>query len=297
MSAAALTPPFRSAARSVVLAGVLAAAPLSTALAQGTAAPPKLPDDPRVHMVEIGGSVPTARPAAVILPRGYDGGSRRYPVLYLLHGLGGSYVDWLARTNLLEYTADLPLILVLPDGGDSWYVNSATDSTAHFEDYIVTDVVRYTDAHYRTLPYPQARYVAGLSMGGYGAVRLATEHPRIFSFAGSLSGAFTPVRDWDRESVVRAFGPPGSPARAAGDVATLLKNAKPGGLPYYDLACGTGDGFISGNRELAEILSERGIPYEYHETHGVHEWEYWDREIRPILRRIAQRIPAEARLP
>jgi S-formylglutathione hydrolase FrmB len=93
-----------------------------------------------------------------------------------------------------------------------------------------------------------------------------------------------------------AFGPEGSQARAAGDVATLLKNADSDGLPYYYLGCGTGDGLLPGSREIADVLSTRELPYEYHETHGVHEWEYWDREIRPILRRIAERIPEEARV-
>jgi putative tributyrin esterase len=263
--------------------------------AQQRPAPPKLPDDPRVHLVQIPGSVPRPRPAAVIVPKDYESGARRYPVLYLLHGLDGSWVDWLTRTNVLAYTRDLPLIVVLPDAGDSWYVDSATDSTQRFEHYVGTDVVRYTDTHFRTLPYPQARYVAGLSMGGYGALRLATDDPGRFSFAASLSGAFTPIRDSDHESVMLAFGPLGSAARQAGDLATLLREADPDRLPYYYLGCGTGDELIPGSREIAAVLSKRGLPYEYHETHGVHEWEYWDREIRPILRRIAQRIPPEAR--
>ncbi|MGD8321874.1 MAG: alpha/beta hydrolase-fold protein [Gemmatimonadota bacterium] len=287
----------RSGVPPLLLAVLLTTAQVPGLAAQDQPAPPKLPDDARVHLVEIPGSVPESRPAAVILPRGYDRGSRRYPVLYLLHGLTGSYVDWLTRTNVLTYTANLPVIVVLPDAGDSWYVNSATDSTARYADYIAKDVVRYADTHYRTLPYPQARYVAGLSMGGYGALRLATEHPRTFSFAASLSGAFTPIRDWDHPSLVQAFGPVGSAARAAGDLAAILENAEPDGLPYYYLGCGTGDGLITGNREIAAILSTRGLPYEYHETHGVHEWEYWDREIRPILQRIVERIPPEARAP
>ena len=257
-------------------------------LAQAPAGSPRLPDDPRVHRVQIPGSVPQARPAAVILPTDYDDGTHRYPVLYLLHGLGGSWVDWLTRTNILEYTRTMPLIVVLPDAGDSWYVNSSTDAKQRFQDYVGNDVVRWTDANFRTLPYPQARYIAGLSMGGYGALRLATLSPRRFSFAASLSGAFTPVRTSDHPSVLSAFGAVGDSARAAGDYAALLREVKTEPLPYVYLACGTGDGLIDGNREIAAVLSERGIPYEYHETHGVHEWEFWDREIRPVLRRIAQ---------
>lgn len=283
--------------RALLLATLLFLTVAPRLLAQQPApAPPKLPEDPRVHLVQIPGSVPETRPAAVIVPAGYDEGTHRYPVLYLLHGLWGSWVDWLTRTNILDYTATLPVIVVIPDASDSWYVNSSTDPKQRYADYIGTDVVGYTDTHFRTLPYPQARYVAGLSMGGYGALRLAVQAPRKFSFAASLSGAFTPLRNWDDPSLMKAFGPVGDSARAAGDLATILRNVGPDGLPYLYLACGTGDGLIDGNREIAAILSEREIPYEYHETHGVHEWEFWDREIRPVLRQIAQRIPPEARI-
>jgi putative tributyrin esterase len=263
----------------------LVASPLR---AQGPA--PKLSDDPRVKLVQIPGSVPAPRPAAIVLPVGYDTGSRRYPVLYLLHGLDGSWQDWLSRTNLLAYTAHLPAIVVLPDAGNSWYVNSATDTTQRFEHYIGTDVVAYVDAHFRTLPYPQARYIAGLSMGGYGALLLATKAPGRFSFAASLSGAFTPIRDWDHPSVMAAFGPVGSAARDSADFARILKTADPRGLPYYWLGCGTSDPLIGGSREIAAILSERKLPYEYHETAGAHEWAYWDRSLPAVLQQVRQRI-------
>lgn len=245
-------------------------------------------EDARVRELGIRGSLSSPRPAIVVLPSDYDASSSRYPVLYLLHGLGGSYRDWLDRTNLLAYSARLRLIVVLPDAANSWYANSATDSTLRFADYIGKDVVEYVDAHFRTLPFPQARYIAGLSMGGYGALELATANPGRFSFAGSLSGAFTPIRDWDQESVVQAFGPVGSEARKEADFARLLRSADTARLPYYYLDCGESDPLLSGSREVASILSERKLPYEYHEVRGVHEWEYWNRRLPRLLDAVTQ---------
>lgn len=254
---------------------------------------PLIPSTPRVEVVRIPGSVPEPRQAVVLLPADYAGSARRYPVLYLLHGLWGSHRDWIGRTNLVEYTADLPLIVVLPDAGDSWYTNSATDEKQRFEDYIGRDVVAYVDAHYRTLPYPQARYVAGLSMGGYGAIKLGIRNPRTFSLAASFSGAFGYLEREGVESIEAAFGPRGSEARVANDVATLLRAVEPGAiaaLPYIYLDCGTSDALLADNRRLGALLHERGARYEYHEVAGRHEWEYWDRRLPHVLALIAARI-------
>ena len=266
-------------------------APATTAVAP--AAGPLFPaTDPRVHVVTIPGTIPQPRPAAILLPRDYETSGVRYPVLYLLHGLGGAWDNWLSRTNVLEYTADLPLIVVMPDAGDSWYANSATDTTQKFQHYIAQDVVQYVDAHFRTLPFAQARYLAGLSMGGYGALILATKFPNRWSLAASLSGAVSMAKSSDIPSTNAAFGPVGSATRDSADLLALLRRADPRGLPYYYLDCGTGDRLIQGNREVAAILSERALPYEYHEVRGVHDWEMWNRRIPVVLQLVRQRIRA-----
>ena len=246
--------------------------------------------DPRVRVVSIAGTVPAPRNAAVLLPADYETSGRRYPVLYLLHGLGGGYDNWLTRTNLAEYTAGLPLIVVMPDAGDSWYANSVTDTVQKFQHYIAQDVVAYIDSHFRTLPFAQGRYIAGLSMGGYGAVMLATKFPNRWSLAASFSGAVGMARDADTPSTNAAFGPPGGPGRDSADLPALLKRVDPRGLPYLYLDCGTGDRLIQGNRDVSAILAERGIPYEYHETRGVHDWEYWNRRIPVVLQLVAERV-------
>ncbi|HET9986257.1 MAG TPA: alpha/beta hydrolase family protein [Longimicrobiales bacterium] len=255
----------------------------------------KFPEDPRVQVVTIPGKLPKPRQAAIVLPAGYASGARRYAVLYLLHGYGGGYDNWLTRTNLLAYTADLPLIVVMPDAGNSWYANAVRDTTQRFEDYVARDVVDYVDANYRSLPFPQARFIGGLSMGGYGALMLSLKNPGKYSLAASISGAAGPVRTSTDMELEAVFGPVGSEARKAADLVERLRTADPKRLPYFYLDCGTSDGLLASNREVTAVLAERGIPYEYHETHGAHEWEYWDRRIQVVLGLVRERIAALGR--
>ncbi|MBX6363073.1 MAG: esterase family protein [Gemmatimonadetes bacterium] len=280
--------------RSTRLPRILGATAVALAVAPplGAQAVRKFPEDPRVQVVSIPGALPKPRPAAVVLPAGYASSSRRYPVLYLLHGYDGAYDNWLTRTNLLAYTAELPLIVVMPDAGNSWYANAVGDPSQRFEDYVARDVVDYIDANYRTLPFGQARFIAGLSMGGFGAVRLALDNPGKFSLAASISGAAGLVRTGTNMQLVEAFGPVGSEARKAADLVERLRTADPRRLPYLYFDCGTADRLLASNREVTAVLAERGIPYEYHETRGAHEWEYWDRRIQVVLQLVRERIEA-----
>jgi len=131
----------------------------------------------------------------ILLPCGYQTGSRRFPVLYLLHGLYGDYLNWDTRTNLERCAQRYELIVVMPDAGDSWYTNSATDPKDKFEDYIAKDLVAEIDGKFRTLRSRHARAIAGLSMGGYGALKIALRYHDDFAFAGSLSGALDAPQD------------------------------------------------------------------------------------------------------
>jgi S-formylglutathione hydrolase FrmB len=129
----------------------------------------------------------------IVLPRDYDTSTRRYPVLYLLHGLTQNYTAW-GLQNGTPFYAGLfdDLIVVMPDAGNSWYVNWAVSDAGHrnaFEDLIVKDVVRHVDWNYRTIARREGRAIAGLSMGGYGALTIGLRHPDLFISIGSTSGA------------------------------------------------------------------------------------------------------------
>jgi S-formylglutathione hydrolase FrmB len=236
-------------------------------------------------------------PYETLLPRDYFKSNKRYPVLYLLHGLFGHHDDWITRTNLAEYAAGYDLIIVTPEGNDSWYIDSATVASDKYESYILRELIPDVDARYRTIKDRRARGVAGLSMGGYGALKYGLKHPDYFAFAGSMSGALDPANRneehpgfaWDvlRASITAAFGPPNSPARQANDLHQIARNltaANIASLPYLYFDCGLEDGFLPTNRELAEILIAKKIPHQYRQLPGGHNWGYWDRQVREVLR-------------
>lgn len=235
----------------------------------------------------------------VLLPGGYDATQQRYPVLYLLHGLGGDYTDWTTRSNLAEYSRALPLIIVMPDAGNGWYTNAA-DGSARVEDYVFTDLPADVVKKYRTINSRYGRAVAGLSMGGYGALKMALKRPAAFAVAASFSGAFGATREGELERVISAaeverlqaiFGPPGSATRQENDVFSLAAALKPAGAPYIYIDCGIADAALIGpNRELVAALHKAGIAYEYHEVAGAHSWDYWDRRVREFLPVLMKRM-------
>ena len=125
----------------------------------------------------------------VLLPPDYCANHRRYPVLYLLHGAGGSYQDWANPTkgNVQAVVGNAPVIVVMPDGGTGgWYTNWF-DGTHTYETFHTVDLPAYVDSHFRTIKHDDA--IAGLSMGGYGATEYATRHPGLYKAVAAFSGA------------------------------------------------------------------------------------------------------------
>jgi len=237
----------------------------------------------------------------ILLPCFYQKGSGRFPVLYLLHGLYGDYLNWDTRTNLEHYAQRYKLIIVMPDADDSWYTNSAADAKDKFEDYIAKDLMVEIDNKFRTLRDRHSRAIAGLSMGGYGALKIALRYPGNFAFGGSLSGALNAPQDLGdkrpefRDQLLKVFGPPGSAVRADNNVFSLLQSASLKNLPYFYLACGSADDFLLVNRDFAGQLAFRSVDYEYHETAGGHAWDYWDRSVQNLLEAVADVISDQRR--
>lgn len=224
----------------------------------------------------------------LLFPARYAAGGN-FPVLYLLHGLYGDYKNWDTLTRLERYAKSLRLIVVMPDADNSWYTNSATAPADRFEDYIVKDLVAEIDGKLRTIRDRRGRAIAGLSMGGYAAIKFGLKYPRMFAFAGSLSGALNAAQNLDTlrpefsAKLLQVFANPGSATRTQNDVFTLITLPHNVPYPYFYLACGTADFFLQTNRDFAGQLSSRKLPYEYHETPGEHSWEYWDRELPALL--------------
>ncbi len=129
----------------------------------------------------------------IIVPAGYEDSDQRYPVLYLLHGLTSNYTDW-ARMQVPEYASRYDMFVVMPDVGNSWYVNWATSEGGQknaWEDYMINDVIGHVDANYRTIAKREGRAINGLSMGGYGGLMLGLRHPDMFCSIASHSGAIS----------------------------------------------------------------------------------------------------------
>lgn len=245
-------------------------------------------------------------PFRVLLPRGYDSDTYgRYPVLYLLHGLTGDENDWVTRSRLMEYAARYRLIVVMPGAGDTWYANSATDPGARYEDAIIKELIPHVDSKYRTVAAREGRAIAGLSMGGLGAVKLALRYPEMFAFAGSFSGAFDVPRTASLgkrpsarmlKDLRRVFGGEGSQTRRDNDVFALLQQPLPKGtrLPYLYVSMGRSDPLpqvSESNPRFGRALRAQKVEHEYHERPGTHDWRFWDSELESMLRRLCAHVP------
>ncbi len=222
-------------------------------------------------------------PITVLLPATYSRSEKRYPVLYLLHGGGQDHTTFTTRPWFVEQAAQ-ELIIVTPSAGESWYINSVADPKAKYEDFVVKDLVPYMDRHYRTVASREGRAVAGVSMGGWGAMVLGLKHHQLFGSIGAMSAPFLISRqspDMDMKSrEQQGFGAPGTPERLERDPAALADAISLESVPRLYLACGNQDLFVIDSRRFVERLTKRKIPYEYREVSPFgHSWDVWDDQI------------------
>jgi S-formylglutathione hydrolase FrmB len=222
----------------------------------------------------------------------------RFPVLYLLHGIDGTSEDWIAKGDLIQVLQLHQIVVVAPDGSDSYYTNAALRSRDRYEDLIVNDLITEVEQHYRVRSSSQARGIGGISMGGYGAVKIAIRHSDKYAFAAGISAAldaprreFAPRRLGQSFRYLRIFGPSGSAYRRENDVFALAQNAS--SPPFLFLACGSDESLLGVNRSFAALLEKRGMPHEYHEAAGEHSWDFWKREIPEMLRSADQHLHSD----
>jgi S-formylglutathione hydrolase FrmB len=232
------------------------------------------------------------------------------PALYLLHGLGGNERDWL-RIGKIRQTADRliaekampPMAIVMPDAGNSWYV----DSSAHgpIASALMDDFMPYVERHHGLRSDRGGRFIAGLSMGGYGALRLAVLHPARFRAAASLSGAIFPdlanageVTKGQIRMFKGAFGDPFTPSQYNGlnffSKLRAFKSAKP--RPDLFISVGDDDGFrlYEGAVDLYLRLKRLRLPVEMRIVDGDHNWRLWRDDIIPVLRYFGSLLRADA---
>lgn len=235
-------------------------------------------------------------PYGVVLPPGYFLiTSRRihYPVLYLLHGWRGDYSSWTKQAALIQYAAEYQMIVITPEGGNGWYTDSATVPSDQYEAYVVRELITDVDSRFRTIADRRGRSIAGVSMGGYGALKFGFKYPEKFSLAASMSGALDAAARTDDASIMQTFGDLESPVRKANDLTPLAREFpadRQALLPYFYLHCGTEDPWLASNRDFSGVLLERKIVHEYRQLPGNHLWTYWDRQVREVMRTAAERM-------
>ena len=198
------------------------------------------------------------------------------PVLYLLHGLSDNQTIWGRHVPVADLVGELPLIVVMPDGGKSFYCNNPAPGGDRYEDHIIDDVIGFVDRTFPTVASREGRAIAGNSMGGFGAFVLALRHPRTFCAAVSLSGAMgfahgpLPKAN-DYVAQVAAALPAGKY-----DLYRLAEHARDAGaLPALRMDCGTEDFLYEDNRAFHAHLEGLHVPHEYVERPGDHSWTYW----------------------
>lgn len=231
----------------------------------------------------------------IILPQDYATSARRYPVLYLLHGYTGHYSDWVTKTGLTGYAKHYEEIIVMPEDENGWYVDNYTNPKLGWQSYIIDDLIPYVDSHYRTVAARKGRAIAGLSMGGYGAMLLGLKYHQMFAAVASLSGvlasaepafeeALTSPREKTIHDVIAGdFGPLSNRARRENDPFLLVTEIPPDQMPQLYFSVGSSDSLLEMNRQFARLLSDWRITYRYSEVPGKHEWPVWDRQIKRVL--------------
>lgn len=238
------------------------------------------------------------QPYAYFAPAEWDGAltpdSPRYPLLVMLHGINSNHSHWDTYTRIARYAAAYKIVIAFPDGGNGWYTN-AVNNGPRYEDDLIEDFIPHLQ---KTLPIanPGKQWgIGGLSMGGYGAVKIALKHWKLFSVAAGHSGAYEKP---NVPEVHPVFGDPqvdGAFRKAENPIALaeLALCRWPAERPYLYLDCGADDFLIETNRRFKDHLNFVGYPHTYHEMPGQHTWPYWDRAFRTVLPALSNRLNAE----
>jgi len=208
--------------------------------------------------------------------------NERLPVLYLLHGIDSDPREVMEHSSVLKLATASRLIIVMPAVGYSYYTNAKHKRNARWEDAVAQELPRDVESRFPVLSGREHTGVAGISMGGYGAVKLALKHPELFGFAGNMSGPLDITR---REASLRRWGQTlriwntfgvRPDIRRDEDVFDLLTRAVEVKSVAWFESCGNNDVLLSVNERFARKLRERGVSLDLITTSGGHDWQSWN---------------------
>jgi putative tributyrin esterase len=216
--------------------------------------------------------------------------SGRHPTLYLLHGLSDDHTIWMRRTSIERYVASAGMAVVMPAVGRSFYTDMVAGQ--NYWTYVSDELLKLAEEFLPLSKRRQDRFVAGLSMGGYGAFKLALRCPGKFAAAASLSGALDMASRDDpdlakdlRHDLTLAFGGPDRVKGSSNDLLALARRLarSRGPKPRLYQWCGTDDFLYGQNVAFRDVARRLRLPLTYEEGPGGHEWQYWDRQIQRVL--------------
>ena len=214
----------------------------------------------------------------------------KFKTLYLLHGLLGNYTDWVSGTRIQRWAEEKNLAVVMPSGDNSYYINSMLPNN-RYEEFIAQELPEITRNMFLLSDRREDTFIAGLSMGGYGAVRIGMKYADRFSHIIGLSSGL--------RSLAPEYVPMAGENRVFGDIdearktdlnhlvayADLQRRVRAGecAMPAFYLACGTRDSLLPYNRAFRDLLLKDGVPVAYDEEDRGHDWDFWDSQIKKAL--------------
>jgi putative tributyrin esterase len=219
--------------------------------------------------------------------------SGKFPVLWLLHGLSDDENSWLKNTSIERYVEEYGVAVVMPDVQRSYYNDMVAGG--RYWQFISQELITKARSFFPLSHRREDNFTAGLSMGGFGAFKLALNRPDLFSAAGSLSGVVNILKRFEVErgnpkEFARMFGTPEDVRESVNDLPWLLSksSAEKISLPRLYQCCGTEDFLYQINKEFQETARELKIPLCYEEDPGfAHTWDYWDIKIQTFLQWLA----------
>lgn len=209
-----------------------------------------------------------------------------YPVIYLLHGRSDDCNTWLNATSLARYATEYPFIIVMPEVGLSYYTDMVHGQ--NYWKYLTQELPQKIKQWYCITTEPKETFVAGLSMGGYGAFKWSMQKPESFGGAASLSGALDVVSLWERDTsrnkeFTTIFGNLNQLKESTDNLFNLFENEKRLNFPHFLQICGTEDFLYQDNQKFRRQAEKYFENFDYIEAEGTHDWLFWDTMIQKVL--------------